>query len=316
MMIDKEKTAVIFPGQGGQYPGMGKELFDSYPSSRKVFEVSRKVTGIAVDELCFQGSPEQLKETLSSQLCVLTVSLAAFEALRSAASGFGFNFAAGLSLGEYSALYAAGVLSLEDTFDLVRRRAGHMQKACAEKRGTMVSLLGMDESKAWELCGEVNGFCAVANLNCPGQVVVSCDKDVVNEVMEKAKSKGSKKAIELQVAGAFHSDHMASASKGFSEDLKDISFEKNNVSKVVFNLTARAGSPQDDLRSILEQQMVRPVLWEKSVKYMIEKGVTTFIEIGPGNILGGLLKRIDKSAAYLNIENIATLKETVEKARQ
>jgi [acyl-carrier-protein] S-malonyltransferase len=316
MMMDKQKTAVIFPGQGGQYPGMGKELFDNFPSARKVFEVSRKVTGFAVDELCFQGTPEQLKETLSSQLCVLTVSLAGLEALKSVAPGFGFKFAAGLSLGEYSALYAAEVLSLEDTFGLVRKRAGHMQKACGEKRGTMVSLLGMDESKAWELCSEVNGFCAVANLNCPGQVVVSCNKDVVNEVMEKARSKGSKKAIELQVAGAFHSDYMASASKGFSEDLKNINFERKNISKVVFNLTAAAGSPQDNLMNILEQQMIRPVLWEKSIKCMIEKGVTTFIEIGPGNILGGLLKRIDKSAVYLNIESLATLNETVEKVRQ
>ncbi|MBN1522006.1 MAG: ACP S-malonyltransferase [Candidatus Aureabacteria bacterium] len=312
--MDKRNTiALLFPGQGGQYPGMGKELYDQFDVVKDIFRRAKHTTGIAIDELCFQGPEEKLKETLFSQLCVLAVSIASFEVLRTHLPGFSFAYAAGLSLGEYSALYAAGVLGLEETFLLVKNRAEHMQKACKERSGTMVSLLGVEEAAAEELCRKMDGFCKVANLNCPGQVVVSCEKALVPEVIDKAKQKGAKRSIEIQVAGAFHSDYMSSAAEAFEDNLKDIPFQEEKACRVIFNLTGEAFDPdKDDVRQILKDHVTHPVLWEKSVRTMLKKGVSHFIEPGPGKILGGLLKRIDRTVSYYHIEDRQSLEKTLE----
>jgi len=310
--MNERKIALLFPGQGGQYPCMGKELYENFDVAKDVFNRAKNAANIAIDEVCFSGTQELLKDTLNSQLGVLTVSIAAFEVLRKSISDFSFVFTSGLSLGEYSALYAAGVIGFEETFLLVKKRALLMQKACKEKSGTMVSILGLNEDSVNEICRNVSSFCAIANLNCPGQIVVSCDKSVANEVMQKAKEKGARKSIELQVAGAFHSEYMASASESFEEELRNIKFNLDNADKVIFNLKGMPyDKSTDDIKNILKDHITHPVLWEKSIRYMMGKGINCFIELGPGRILGGLLKRIDKNVVYSNIEDRKSFDRTI-----
>ena len=210
-----KKTALLFPGQGSQYVGMGQQFHDGFEESRSVFETAVKQTGIFVDELCFQGPAETLKETMNSQLCILTVSLAGYEALKTLVPDFSPDYAAGLSLGEYTALSAAGVLSVEEVLSLVKSRAQIMTRACQDKPGTMVSVLGLDEGAVAGVCQEISGFCSIANYNCPGQIVISCDKSIVSEVIEKAKSAGARRSMEIPVAGAFHSEYKHKLTKIF-----------------------------------------------------------------------------------------------------
>ncbi|MCK5706111.1 MAG: ACP S-malonyltransferase [Candidatus Aureabacteria bacterium] len=311
-MTDTKKIALLFPGQGGQYIGMGKELFDNFEIARNVIETAKKITGHPIDDLCFNGPVEKLKETLSSQLGILSVSIMAFEVLKHKVPSLTFDYTAGLSLGEYSAFYAAGVLGMESTFSLVHKRATHMQKACEKKSGTMVSILGLEEEIVSQVCKEINGFCAIANLNCPGQIVVSCDKSVVADVIELSKTKGAKRSIEIQVAGAFHSDYMKSAMEDFSDDVDSAVFNLDAASKIVFNVTSDTLSSGEDIKELLKKQVISPVLWEKSIRFMIESGVMHFIEIGPGKVLGGLLKRIDRKFPYSNVENIESLEKAID----
>ncbi len=309
MGVESKKIALLFPGQGGQYSGMGKSLYEKYEKARNVFHRASDITGIDVADLCFNGKEDELKDTLNSQLGILTVSISAWEVLREHIRDF--NLTAGLSLGEYGALYAAGVIGFEDVFSLVKKRALYMQDACNKTNGTMVSILGLNEQAVKEICGDIKGFCSIANLNCPGQVVVSCSKDIVNEVVNRAKEKGARRAIELKVAGAFHSEMMKEASDKFLNDLKNYSFNKENLGKVVLNILGDVYDNSEPFETLMAKQIISPVLWEKSVRKMIEKGCAFFIEVGPGKVLGGLLRRIDKNAAYSNVEDEESLNKTL-----
>src|SRR3974390_615687 len=306
------KVAFVFPGQASQYSGMGKELAEKYPSAKAVFDEADKAAGFSVSNMCFAGTEDDLKLTANTQPCILTVSVAVYRVL--AEKGVSPDFVAGHSLGEYSALVAAGSLKFADAVKLVRQRGQYMQDAVPAGHGAMAAIMGLSPADVMEVCkqaahGEV---CSPANLNSPEQTVISGDAAAVKRAVEIASQKGAKRAVMLAVSAPFHSALMMPAQEKLEKDLKATAFNELQM-PLVTNVDADTTRSGDEARSALVRQVTMPVRWEESMRMLLDEGVNTFVEVGPGRVLTGLMRQIERSVATLNVEDEKSLATTIEK---
>jgi len=290
--------ALLFPGQGAQEVGMGKEAVDGCPEARRTFEEANEALGLELDKICFEGPAERLSRTDLCQPAILTVSVALLRAAEARTrEPLDVVAAAGLSLGEYSALVAARSLDFADAVRLVRRRGQYMQEACDESCGTMHSIIGLEHGRVEDACEQVRGHGGEvwpANYNSPGQVVISGEKGAAAEAVALCEKAGARKVVELKVAGAFHSELMRPAAEKLTAELQQIEFKKPAF-PVVSNVTGRPADASEDISDLLARQVTSPVRWCESMQHVIGLGAETFYEIGPGRVLCGLLRRIDGS---------------------
>ena len=298
-------VAWIFPGQGAQEVGMGHDLFDGSSAARRVFETADRVLGYSISELCFQGPAERLQETQYAQPAIFTASLACLEAAREqgALSPETPSFVAGHSLGEFTALVAAQALSLEDGLRLVSERGRLMQDAAQQNPGAMAALLGLDEAAVSAICQEAGA--EVCNLNAPGQVVIGGTSRAVEAAMALALERGAQRGVRLKVSGAFHTSHVVSAAEGMARAVAGAPLRDPRV-PIIANTTGAPLTTAEALREELVQQLTQPVLWQRSVETMRAHGVASVIEFGPGRVLTGLVRRIDRSLAVRNVSDLAS----------
>src|SRR6185295_728253 len=302
------KTALLFAGQGAQVVGMGKDLTATFPSAKAWFDRANTALGYDLAAICFNGPDAELTKTENAQPGIFLVSWVAFELLKERVPSLRFDATAGLSLGEFTALTAAGAMSFEDGLRVVRQRGKFMQEACDATQGGMAAVIGLDEAPTREVCAEAG--VTLANLNCPGQIVISGGADQIAKALELAKAKGAKRAIALPVAGAYHSPLMASAQPKLQAELAKVKLAAPAV-PVISNVTAQPHGAPGDISTRLVEQVTSSVLWESSMRYLLAQGYTRFIELGPGTALSGFMKRIDRSAQTLNVADAASLEATV-----
>jgi [acyl-carrier-protein] S-malonyltransferase len=309
------KLAFLFPGQASQYPGMGRDLAANFPESQAVFDEAGAALGFSVKDLCCDGTEDDLKLTQNTQPAILTVSVAAYRALEK--RGVTPDFAAGHSLGEYSALVAAGGIGFSEAVKLVRERGNYMQEAVPAGVGAMAAILGLAPAEVAELCRKAaeKEIVSPANLNSPEQTVISGHAAAVKRAVEMASQAGAKRAVILSVSAPFHCELMAPAQKRLEPDLRAAAFHSLRF-PVVTNVDAEAVTAGDEAREALIRQVTLPVRWLDSVHEMIEAGVTIFVEVGPGKVLSGLLRQIDRSVRCFNVEDSASLNATLEKIAQ
>ncbi len=291
----------IFAGQGAQYVGMGKDLYDNFPETRSIFEEADAALGFSISKLCFEGPAEDLMRTQNCQPAILTVSIAALRAFQSTAAKPqpAAGYAAGLSLGEYSALVAAGAITFKDAVYLVRKRGEFMEEEARRNPGSMLSIIGLDLGAVKEICLATQ--VEIANINCPGQVVVSGGLKEIEQAREAAQLKGAKRAINLEVSGAFHSSLMKGASLKLAGELDKIKINIPGM-PVVSNVTAKPVNSPGQIKENLIKQVASSVLWEESMKFILSQNIRNFIEFGPGRVLKGLMRRIDETAGVVSIE--------------
>ncbi|HTD65734.1 MAG TPA: ACP S-malonyltransferase [Candidatus Limnocylindria bacterium] len=301
------KTALLFAGQGAQMVGMGKDLAENFPTARAWFDRANVALGYDLASICFHGPDTELTKTENAQPGIFLVSWIAFELLKGRVPDLKFEATAGLSLGEFTALAAAGVMTFEDSIRVVRQRGQFMQEACETTRGGMAAIIGLDETATREVCTQAG--VQLANLNCPGQIVISGPADKMNAACELAKAKGAKRALPLNVAGAYHSELMAGAQPKLRDALAKVPLA-NPMVPIISNVTAQPHTTSPDIHHRLVEQVISPVRWEESMRYLLANGFTRFIEFGPGAALSGFMKRIDKSAQVLNIADVASLDAT------
>jgi len=302
------KNAFIFPGQASQYIGMGKDLYENISNASDFVNRTTEIIGMDLKKYCFYGSEDDLKQTQITQPAIFVHSIAVRGILKE--KGFYPDAVAGHSLGEYSALVAAGSLSYDDGLRLVKRRGELMQEAGEKFPGTMAAIIGLDKAQIYDLCDRVkdSGICQPANFNSPGQVAISGEKAAILKAIEVAREMGARKAVELEVSGAFHSPLMAFAQNGLKEALEITEFQDAEI-PVFMNVHARPVQHKDDIRQLLFEQLTRPVLWEELVQNMVQSGISRFYEVGPGKVLTGLLKRIDKSVSCREIGTIEAISQ-------
>jgi [acyl-carrier-protein] S-malonyltransferase len=300
------KTALLFAGQGAQVVGMGKDLAEKFPAAKSWFDRANAALGYNLAGICFHGPEAELTKTENAQPGIFLVSWVAFQLLKEQVPHLQFDATAGLSLGEFTALTAAGTLSFEDGLRVVRQRGKFMQEACDVTRGGMAAVIGLEEAPTREVCADAG--VVLANLNCPGQLVISGEADKIAQACEFAKFKGAKRAIPLPVAGAYHSPLMASAQPKLAAELAQAKLSPPAV-PVISNVTAQAHGT--DIAARLVEQVCASVLWENSMRTLLAQGFTRFIELGPGTALSGFMKRIDKTAQMLNVADVPSLEATV-----
>lgn len=308
-----KKVAFLFPGQGSQAVGMGKDLYENYEAAKNVFDTADSTLGKSVSTICFEGPEEDLKQTVNTQPSIVTMSIAAMEALKSQVK-IEANYVAGHSLGEYCAMYAAGVMSLENTLKAIQKRADLMG---ATKGGSMAAVLNASEEvlKAGLEEGSKVGYVDVANYNSPAQVVITGADDAVKATSDYLLANGVRRVVPLAVSGAFHSKFMEEAGKEFATFIAD--FELNDASiPVVTNVDAEATTSAEDFRAKMPKQIYSSVHWTQTIQKMVEDGVDTFIEIGPGKVLAGLNKKIAPEATVYNVFDKASLDVTIEALKE
>lgn len=308
------KIGYIFPGQGTQAVGMGKDIYEKYEEARNVYKLIDNALNENIEKLTYEKSQDELNKTENTQISIYAMSMAILKILES--KGIKPVAAAGLSLGEYSALTAAGVISLEDGAKIVRTRGKLMQNLSPEGNWAMAAIIGLEDNQVEEACSKVtDGFVKAVNYNCPGQVVVSGEKDAVVKAMENAKELGAKRVIELKTSGPFHTEKLQAASAELKKELEKVNFQSFEI-PVIKNYNGEKYTAEDNMVEILANHVVNPVKFGKSIETMLEMGVDTFIEIGPGKTLSGFVKKVckklEKEVNVFNIENVETLESTLE----
>ncbi|MBI2845545.1 MAG: ACP S-malonyltransferase [Chloroflexi bacterium] len=308
-----DKLAFLFPGQGSQEVGMALDLYQNNPAARQIFEEADQSLGYPISNLSFQGPAGTLNLTINTQPAIFTASMACLQALKASGVQLKPRFVAGHSLGEYTALVAAGALQFAEGLQLVRERGRLMQEAGEKAQGGMAAILGLEDQVVEEIVREVDGGeqrLAVANYNCPGQVVVSGEKEALEEAMQLAKERGANRVVALTVSIPAHSPLMASAAQGMATALRQNRAGEAKI-PLIANVTAQPISSPEDIHQELIAQLLLGVQWTKSIQRMVEEGVTAFLEIGPGRVLAGLVKRIHPGAKVYNVSNPKTLEETL-----
>jgi [acyl-carrier-protein] S-malonyltransferase len=302
-----QKTALLFAGQGAQAVGMGKDFATQFPSANDLFVRANDALGYDLAKICFDGPEADLTKTENAQPGIFLVSWVAFQLLKEQIPALTFQATAGLSLGEFTALAAAGVISFEDALGIVRLRGRFMQEACEATEGAMAAVIGLDEAATRAVCIEAGA--ELANLNCPGQIVISGEMGAVNKACELAKEKGAKRALPLTVAGAYHSKLMASAQPKLRAVLSEVPLHLPGV-PVISNVTAKPHATAGEIAARLVEQVTSSVRWEESIRYLIAEGFTRFVELGPGTALSGFMNRIDKNVQVLNVADVPSLQAT------
>jgi [acyl-carrier-protein] S-malonyltransferase len=305
------KLAFIFPGQGAQYVGMGKEITTEYKSANDIFDAATAALGFDIKEMIFNSDDETLKITENTQPTILTTSIACMQPLLE--KGIKPDYVAGLSLGEYAAHVAANTISFRDAVILVKKRGKYMQEAVPVGVGAMAAIIGLENNEVVECCNEASsiGIAEPANFNCPGQVVVAGEVAAIEKVTELCKAKGAKRAMLLPVSAPFHCSLLKPAGEKLASELTNITLNDIKI-PVVTNVTAECVTDNSIVKDLLVRQVSTSVLWENCIRTMLDNGVDTFIEIGPGKVLSGFVKKINKDVKILNVENLESLNKTLE----
>lgn len=309
------KIAFLFPGQGSQVVGMGKDLASEYESAASIYKQSDQYLGFDLSSIIFEGPQEQLNLTTNTQPALLTTSIAILETFRN--ENIQPDYVAGHSLGEYSALVCGGVMKFSDAVHAVRQRGTFMEQAVSAGEGAMAAVLGMDQHELSIICSEVSNegeVVEMANINCPGQIVISGTQSGIAKATTIAKENGARRVIPLQVSGPFHSSLMKPAAQKLKEVLGNIEVSDSSV-PVISNVTGKEVQKADEIKQRLVEQVYSPVLWENSINYLLLNGVDTFIEIGPGNVLSGLVKKINRKVNVFAINDLLSLKKVVENVK-
>jgi len=305
------QTAFIFPGQGAQIAGMGKEIAQAFPAAAKIYQQANEILGYDLSGLCFEGPQEKLNETIYSQPAIFTTSAAILEVMKteSATCDITPDVTAGLSMGEYTALYAAGAMSFADGLVLVHKRGTAMQAAADATEGTMVSIIGLDDEKVAALCEEAaeGELLRPVNFNCPGQIVISGDIGACKRAVEIAEKHGAMKAVPLSVAGAFHTEKMNLAAEDLKTALDEANISDIDKVKVIANINTEFYNDAAEIRKGLVKQLVEPILWQNSMEKLLEAGVEKYYEIGPSRVLTGLMRRINRKTRVNNVSDLKSL---------
>jgi [acyl-carrier-protein] S-malonyltransferase len=312
------KTAFLFPGQGAQTVGMGADIAQAFPSAAALFEKANEIVGFGLRKVCFEGPADRLNTTTMSQPAIFVTSAAFLEVLRASPTTAGLqpDVTAGLSMGEYTALYAAGAISFEDGLRLVKKRGEAMQAAADGTPGGMVSIIGLEEDKIRQLCDEAGDgeLLDPVNFNCPGQIVVSGTRGACDRAERLAQKYGAMKAVRLEVAGAFHTRLMSNAAEALQNALRQARIAPPGPVKTIVNITAEYYVSADAIIDGLTRQLVSPILWQKCMERLLADGVEQFYEIGPGRVLTGLMKRLNRKTKVTNVSDLSSLKALIEGA--
>lgn len=301
------KIAFIFPGQGSQYVGMGKDLYEKYEIVKNTFDEATDALGFDMANMCFES--EEINKTEYTQPALVTMGVALMRLLEE--NNIAADVTAGLSLGEYASLVCSRALDFNTAVSLVRKRGKYMQDCIPNGEWRMAAILGLEDSLVENVCKEIDGFVKCANYNCPGQIVIAGEKSAVEEACEKLTEAGAKRAILLNVTAPFHTEKLVEAKEKMQKELEKVAFDKFNI-PVIKNLNATQYEENENMTEVLSNHIVSPVQWKKSVEAMIDSGVDTFIELGPGKTLSGFIKKINKDVKVMNIENVETLEKVIE----
>ncbi len=310
------KTAFIFPGQGAQVVGMGKDIAEAFPAAAEIFKKSNDIVGYDLQTICFDGPSEKLNATTVSQPAIFATSAAILEVLKVNAKTASIkpDVTAGLSMGEYTALYAAGVINFADALTIVQKRGQAMQASADSTDGAMVSIIGLDEQKTNQLCAEArqNDILEAVNFNCPGQIVISGSNTACQRAESLAEKYGAMKAIRLSVSGGFHTSLMSGAAESLANALAASGISEPNEIKIIANINADYYKSEENIKEGLTKQLTSPILWQKCMEKLLAQGVENFYEIGPGTVLTGLMRRINRKTRVINVSNLQTLKNLLE----
>ena len=303
------KIAFLFPGQGAQEIGMGKDIYENFEEARNMYKYVQDITKMDVAKMTFEGDETELNKTNNTQICILTMSLAILEILKK--HNIEAKISSGLSLGEYTALIYSGYIDLKEGIELVKKRGELMQNLVPAGKWSMAAIMGLENSKVEEICNSVkSGFVTPANYNYVGQIVISGEEKAVEEAIEKAKEAGCKKAVQLKTSGPFHTVKLEKASEELGKELEKIHINKTQK-QVIKNIDGKPYTEQDDVKEILKKHIISPVHFDETINTMLKMGIDTFVEIGPGKTLAGFIKRTNKEVKVLNINNLTSLEETL-----
>ena len=306
------KRAFLFPGQGAQVVGMGKDIYEKYEEARKIYDKANEITKMDVKKICFEGPEEELNKTENTQIAILTTSLAILEVLKS--KNIEADVAVGLSLGEYGALIYSGIISLEDGLKLIQKRGYYMGNLLPDEEFAMAAVIGLDSSKIEDVCQNIakeGKFIVPANYNCKVQTVISGEKEAIEEASEKLKEAGAKRVIPLKTSGPFHTSKLEKAKEAYAKELENISFNEGKA-KVIKNIDGTYYTKNDNIKEILSKHIISPVRFDKAIELMKEEKIEEYVEIGPGRALTGFIKKDNKEAKVYNINNLESLENYLE----
>ena len=311
------KRAFLFPGQGAQTVGMGKDIYEKYEEAKKIYEKASEISGIDIKKICFEGPEEELNKTENTQIAILTTSLAILEVLKT--KKIEAKIACGLSLGEYTALIYSGIITFEEGINLIKKRGYYMGNLIPEEEYLMAAVIGLDVIKIEEICEKIRKegkFVVPANYNCITQTVISGEKTAVEIAVEKLKTAGAKRVIPLNTSGPFHTEKLVEAKKAYEKELENIKFNiKEDGIKVIKNIDGTFYNEKDNIKEILSKHIISPIRFDKAIKIMQEEKVDEYIEIGPGRTLTGFVKKDNKEAKTYNINNIESLEKYIEEEK-